>query len=120
MAKEGRPIKYTEEVIEDIRLNMEAYIEMTDIPIVEEFAYSTGVRKQRLYEFASDSDKFSDSIKRLIEKKIAQLERRGLADTINTTMAIFSLKQLGWSDKTEIKTEEKKNVEITFVEDADD
>jgi len=120
MAKEGRPIKYTEEVIEDIRLNMEAYIEMTDIPIVEEFAYSTGVRKQRLYEFASDSDKFSDSIKRLIEKKIAQLERRGLADTINTTMAIFSLKQLGWSDKQEIKQTGDNTITVSLLDEDDE
>jgi len=39
----------------------------------------------------------------------------------NTNMQIFlSKNMLGMADKQEIKTDEKKSVEITFVEDADD
>jgi hypothetical protein len=36
-----------------------------------------------------------------LTKKEAQLERKALYNEINVSMAIFSLKQLGWSDRTE-------------------
>lgn len=43
----------------------------------------------------------STLLKLCIDKKEAQLERKALAGQINVVMAIFSLKQQGWSDRTE-------------------
>lgn len=111
----GRPKKYTEDVIENIRKNMEDYIKVTDIPIVAEFAYQNDVPRQTLYDFASSNEAFSDTIKRLIDKKEAQLEKLATLNAVNPTMAIFSLKQLGWKDKqqTELTGKEGGPIETT-------
>lgn len=92
-------IIYTPERIEQILIELDLYIENTDIPIVAEFAYKNHIPRQTLYEL----DPLRDTIKRLISKKEAQLERKALNREIDHTMAIFSLKQLGWVDKKEIK-----------------
>lgn len=72
----------------------EQYIESTDIPIVAQFADSAGIDRQRLYEW----DEFKDALKRCVQRKEAQLEFMALSGRVNCTMAIFSLKQLGWKD----------------------
>ena len=95
--------KWTKPVIEKIRVQFELYIEATDIPIVSEFAYQNNISRQRLYEFAENGELFSDTIKKCITKKEAQLEKLGLLSVINPSMAIFSLKQLGWKDKQEVE-----------------
>ena len=112
----GRPKKYTDEVVEEIRLAMEEYIDLTDIPIVAEFAYQNRVERRKLYEFAENNDEFNHTIKRLIDKKEAQLERLALTKEIQHTMAIFSLKQLGWRDITE--TEHSGSVGISIIDDV--
>lgn len=91
----GRPRKYTREYLAEIVEKLERYIDETPVPVVAEFAYQNRIPRQALY----DHEELSDSIKRLIDKKEAQLERLALNGDINTTMAIFSLKQLGWTDK---------------------
>ena len=94
----GRPLEWTQEKIQDIINKLEIYIDDNTIPIISEFCYQNNIRKQRLYE----KEEFSDSIKRLIEKKEANLEKGMLFGKINVTGAIFSLKQLGWKDKSEV------------------
>ncbi len=95
----GRPPKLTPEEIETLVIAFEKYIEETEIPIVAEFAHMNGLSKQYLY----NRDEFIYLIKRATTKKEAALERECLKSNINTSMAIFSLKQLGWSDKSEVK-----------------
>jgi hypothetical protein len=109
--KRGRKVKYTPELNLEIKLKLEKYINSTDIPIIAEFCYKNHVRKQRLYEI----HKLSDSIKELIEKKEAQLEKLALNGEIDKTMAIFSLKQLGWTDKTEIEHSGDMNLIINGI-----
>lgn len=99
----SRPIKYTDEVIDEIVIAMDTYIDMTDIPIAAEFAWQNKIPKSTLYNLAEKHEGLLDSIKRLTDKKEAQLERQGLQGIIDKTMAIFSLKQLGWKDKTEVE-----------------
>ena len=72
-----------------------SYIDDTDIPIIVEFAYQNNIPREALYDYPE----FSTLKKECIDKKEAQLERKGLAGDIDRTMAIFSLKQLGWSDR---------------------
>lgn len=96
--KTGRPIKYTAAVLKKLIAKIEAYIESEEIPIVAEFAYKNNIGRQALYEHKE----LSDTIKKLIAKKEANLEKMGLVGVINPTMAIFSLKQLGWRDKQEV------------------
>jgi FMN phosphatase YigB (HAD superfamily) len=99
--KRGRPVKWTATIIEELKIKLEEYTDGTDIPILADFCTKNKVLKQRLYEIPE----LSDSIKMLIQKKEANLELGCLTNAINPTMAIFSLKQLGWSDKIEQKTE---------------
>ena len=88
----------TQQENDAILRKLEAYIEKTDIPIVAEFAYLNKVPRKSLY----DNPVLSAAIKGLIDKKEAQLERKALNKEIDKTMAIFSLKQLGWRDIQEM------------------
>ena len=107
----GRPTKYTTEYKEEILEMLEDYIDNTDIPIIAEFAYINFIPRQKLYEFSE----LNDAIKRLIDKKESQLEIKGLKNQINATMAIFSLKQLGWKDRIDIPNEgTPQTVDFTF------
>lgn len=111
MGKMGRPRKYSDEQIQEIITQFEDYITNTDIPIVAEFAIQIGTYKQQLYDY----EEFSYLIKRAISKKEAALERQALNGEINTTMAIFSLKQLGWRDNKD--TNVTGNIGITIIDD---
>ena len=91
----GRPKKYTTADIEEIKQKLVEYIEVTDIPIIAEFAYKNRIPRHRLYDY----EEFSTLIKEMIDKKEANLERMGLNKEVDRTMAVFSLKQLGWSDR---------------------
>ncbi len=91
----GRARKYTKEYLAEIIEKLDHYIDETPIPVVAEFAYQNKIPRQALYRY----EELSDTIKRLIDKKEAQLERLALKGEISQSMAIFSLKQLGWTDK---------------------
>ena len=95
----GRPVKFTPERIQEIIELMEKYIEENDIPIVAEFAYLNDIRRAALYEYPG----FSYTLQKLINKKEAQLEKLGLFNVVNASMAKFSLAQMGWSEKQETK-----------------
>lgn len=73
------------------------YIEITEIPILAEFAHDHGVLRQYLY----DLPELSDALKACTQKKEAQLEKLTLNGKVVPSMAIFSLKQLGWKDTHE-------------------
>ena len=106
--KGGRPVKYTDDYVEMINDKLRIYTDITNIPIVVEFCYQNDIRKQRLYE----DERFSDSLKRLLEKKESDLERKGLDG--NNTMSIFSLKQLGWTDTPEEIKDLPNKITITL------
>lgn len=91
----ARPRKYTDEEVLAICKLYEEYIEKTEIPVVAKFASDNKITRQTLYDYPE----FATLTKRLIDKKEANLEIMALEGKINVSMAIFSLKQLGWSDK---------------------
>jgi len=100
MAKRGRPISvWTPETLKKVNKEMRAYTEETDIPIMAEFAYTHGYPREELYKHPE----LSHSIKNMMSKKESQLEKMALLGVVNSTMAVFSLKQLGWRDKQEIE-----------------
>jgi len=110
----GRPRNHNKEDVEAIKQLLQKYVDETEIPILVEFAYINEISRQDLYDY----DEFSTLRKRCIDKKEAQLERKALENTIDKTMAIFSLKQLGWSDKQELGINGKleiPKIEIEFV-----
>lgn len=76
----------------------ESYIEDTEIPIAAEFAYQNRIFREDLYK----RPETQEALKRCLAKKETALERKSLLGQVNTTQAIFSLKQMGWSDRHEI------------------
>ena len=93
----GRPRKYDDKQVNEIIKKLEAYIAKNDIPIVAEFAYLNDITREDLYGYIE----FSTLLKKLIAKKESALEKDTLSGKLNPSMAIFSLKQLGWRDKHE-------------------
>lgn len=100
MAK-GRPPKVK---VDDILAAVDPYLKTAKPPIVAEFAHSLGITREYLYELAATRKKKGDprlsyAIKWISEAKEIDLERGGLSGDYAQSVAIFSLKQLGWSDK---------------------
>lgn len=94
----GRPKLYKPEDYLDA---LAEYIETTPIPIIAEFAYLHNMGKASMYDMGEESEEFSTLLKKCISKKEAALERSGLNGDTNPAMTIFSLKQLGWTDRQE-------------------
>ena len=99
MAKRGRPPKVN---IEDLINDASEYIATADPPILAEYAHIHGITRQYLYELANSNKELSDTIKTISEAKEVVLERKGLSGEYTASMAIFSLKQLGWKDTAEV------------------
>jgi hypothetical protein len=100
---------------EFILATLKSYTEQTQIPILVEVCYLNQWIREYLYQIAETNEEISDAIKQLIQKKEANLERDGLAGKIDKTMAVFSLKQLGWKDRQEITGADGKELEIGKV-----
>ena len=113
MSGPGRPRIHDPAVIGPI---FASYIEQTEIPIVAEFAAQQGYGKHVLYDMADDSDEFANLLRKCVTKKEAGLERQGLKGEVSLPMAIFSLKQLGWSDKQETVHKGDKDNPIAVAE----
>lgn len=115
MSKGGAPVTvWTEEHIKSVKQKLNEYIDETDIPIIAEFAYKNDIRRAALYE----CPELAYTVKKAIEKKESALEREALHNGVNVTMAIFSLKQLGWRDKTD--HEHKGNITINVIKEEED
>jgi hypothetical protein len=96
----GHPVsRWTPMAKEDMLGKLQEYVDNTDVPILAEFAYQNHIRRQTLYELGE----LADARGELIAKKEAQLERLALEGKINHSMAVFSLKQLGWKDTQSIE-----------------
>lgn len=82
---------------------IDEYTNTTSIPILKEVCYQNDLNYSYVMQMRTKEEnvELSNSIKRLLDKKEAQLERLGLTGKIDRGMAIFSLKQLGWKDKPE-------------------
>lgn len=84
----------------------DAYIASADPPILAEYAHLHGITRCYLYQLA-ESEKnagrpeLSNTIKKISEAKEFVLEKNALNGKYNSTMAVFSLKQLGWRDRME-------------------
>ena len=56
-------------------------------------------------------EELMQSIKELLYKKEVYLEREGIKGNLAQTMAVFTLKQLGWRDCIEIENPQLAKVE---------
>jgi hypothetical protein len=108
--KKDTTYRYSDEEVKEIIGKIREYFRENDIPIIEELACKLDIRRATLY----DKPEFRAEIDKCINKKIANLQKGGLHNDINVTMAIFMLKQHGFSDKHEHdhKGDIKINVKI--------
>ena len=98
-------------------------VKQKEVPILKEvfvkkgwdYTYVTQILNGRLLE--QKEDKLDISIRNLVNAKEYMLERLGLKGKINSTMAVFSLKQLGWRDQQQVDvgTDTKRSIKITLV-----
>ena len=108
MSKVGRPQVYDREALAQ---EFTQYIESQEIPIIAEFAYQHKIDMAQFYDWPE----FSNLLKECVQKKQAALERKALKQDVNVTMAIFSLKQIGWSDKQETLLKGDPNAPLALV-----
>ena len=92
--KVGRPRSLSPAKITQIKREFKKYINEADVPIIVEFAYMNNIPRTVLYDYAE----FSTLKEKCLMKKEAQLEKLCLFGVINATMAVFSLKQIGWQN----------------------
>lgn len=120
--KGGRPIEHDYEfLINDVEPWLEDCYKNKKLPHINRYAREHGISKQYLYELAGNlankgDRRLSDSIKKIAAAKEEVLETRTLNGDYNATMAIFSLKQLGWRDKVEATIED--NTKVNEIVDA--
>lgn len=103
----GRPRKIDYKKLID---DADEYIATANPPIIAEYAHIHGITRCYLYELADNEKKagrpqLSNTIKKISEAKEVILEKKTLNGEYNATMAVFSLKQLGWKDRQEIVDE---------------
>lgn len=116
MAKRGRPRKFSKKRVKEIQWLFQEYIDNNDVPIIAEFAYTNGILRESLYDYPE----FSTLLKMCIAKKESQLEKLTLSGKINAPMAIFSLKQLGWTDKEKIEHSGGISTKIEIIDPSND
>ena len=98
-------------------------VKQKEVPILKEvfvkkgwdYTYVTQVLNGRLLE--QKDHKLDISIRNLVNAKEYMLERLGLKGKINSTLAVFSLKQLGWRDQQQVDVgaSNNKSIKITLV-----
>ena len=110
----GRPVtRFTPAFLEKTRIAIIEYTDKTELPSVAECAYSLGIIREEMYAH----EEFSYAIKRLITKKEFKLEERMLTGKSPVAACIFSLKQIGWKDRTELSTDPAAPITIKVVYD---
>ena len=117
----GRPV--SEKYKTDFVLKqMNDYIDNTELPIFKEVCYQNNWDTARIYQLGNEHPEILDTIKKLSNKKEVELEKGGLTGKYNPTMAVFSLKQLGWKDRQEVEVGSNKDsnsIKVEFVNNAD-
>lgn len=79
------------------------YIAETDLPIIAEFSARQGFHKATMYNWAEAGEELAKELLELCTtKKEAALERGCLEGNLTPAMAIFSLKQMGWTDRNDV------------------
>lgn len=113
MARPRNP-KYDIDFVID---TLEDYIASHELPIFKECCVENNWCHDYIYQMAEKNEELSSTIKKLSAKKEVELEKGGLTGKYNKTMAVFSLKQLGWKDKIEVEqiNEKDRQMKIEMV-----
>jgi hypothetical protein len=89
---------------DDLAIELEIYVDGSDDPYIEEFCLNRGVTRDTIYRLEKTNQHLSDTIKKCHAKQQMRTIRGAENGTINSTFAIFKLKQkcYGWTDKQEL------------------
>lgn len=103
----GRPLIFeTPAALEEA---IDGYIATELKPTLSGLAYHLGIDRQTLYNY-KDRAEFFDILKKATDFVEFKYEQRLIYEN-NPTGVIFALKNMGWSDKQEIKTEHSGTIE---------
>jgi hypothetical protein len=105
VGKVGAPPKFNDEEIAEIYQDFSDYIKRTADPTVVGFtAYYEKHDIRRTY--LTDRAEFSDLVKKAVEKQEAYVVAGAIQNKLNSTFAIFRLKQPqhGWRDQSQLET----------------
>lgn len=102
---------------DNLRQDIIDYTEKTEYPILKELCYLKHYNYDYVMQLQRANEELSQSIKELLYKKESYLEREGIKGNLAQTMAVFTLKQLGWRDNIEVKAENTNR--ITIVNDLE-
>ena len=107
----ARPIEYDPEVI---AVELLEYIDNSEDPYVSEYCIQRPISRDTVYRLEKDCKKLSDTIKYCHEKQKLRTVRGAESGDINSTFAIFKMKQkcYGWTDKTEVENT-NTNIDLT-------
>lgn len=94
----GRPKKYTDRWIKRLAVKLLQYAASVELPFKQEFAIKNKFASQRMTEFCKVKE-FAEALKRFDDYQQHKLVSSALSGRINTSMAIFTLKNVaGWRD----------------------
>ena len=102
---------------DNLRQDIIDYTRQTEYPILKELCYLKHYNYDYVMQLQRANEELSQSIKELLYKKESYLEREGIKGNLAQTMAVFTLKQLGWRDNIEVKAENANR--ITIVNDLE-
>lgn len=87
---------------------IDEYIQNTKkgVPILKECCLMNNWNYDYFMELQREDAELREASRRLLDWKEVKLEKGALAGVLNSTAAIFSLKQLGWRDRPEVEHEE--------------
>lgn len=107
----GRPPKMK---TKDIIAAAYDYMDTAYIPSITEFALEIGYERQSLYKRADiekerGKPELYDTIKKISQLKEVKIEKYTFMGLCPPNFSIFALKQLGWTDKVEVKENTDEN-----------
>lgn len=104
--------EYAEQCLEELW----EYIDSTPVPIFKEFCLSKGLDPHVAPQYPG----WKQAIEALNHKKESDIERGMLPGDYVPSAAIFSLKQLGWTDKTWAQVDTNLNIQVKYVDSEPD
>lgn len=111
----GRP-NFTPEFIEQLRLKLIKWIKIPTNWWICDFAIENDIWEQRISEFANKNELFAETLKKAQQIQKSRLVKLSLARKVDTTMAIFALKNVaGWRDTQDIKHTGNQQTQVIII-----
>lgn len=97
---------------DNLKSDIIEYTNTAEYPILKELCYQKHYNYDYVMQLQRNDEELSQSIKELLYKKESYLEREGIKGNIAQTMAVFTLKQLGWKDVVENQVQGEQKIQI--------